>query len=69
MSDFLGFGVPPPTALTGFLLDVCNRILLADAPPIPEWQHSYRIMLYKNKGSPDDPANYRGVCIQSAALN
>eukprot|EP00899_Mesostigma_viride_P003129 jgi/Mesvir1/12817/Mv26220-RA.1 len=25
-------------------------------------------MLYKNKGSPDDPANYRGVCIQSAAL-
>ena len=46
--------------------DLCNRLLPTQPPP-SLWQHSARVMLYK-KGSPADPGNYRGVCIQSAAL-
>ncbi len=57
----------PDPAVRDLLLAFCNRVLLSDEPPPAEWQTAIRVMLYK-KGSAADPGNYRGVCLQSAAL-
>ena len=50
------------SALTDYLIEVCNHALEGEVPK--EWVDCTITQIYK-KGSPNDPDNYRGIALLS----
>jgi hypothetical protein len=43
--------------------------LMLNATTVPDqWDHAFLFVLYKGKGDPSDPNNYRGIMLKSQFL-